>query len=160
MGFLEGTDAAWAWVALGLVLAILEMLVPGVYLIWFAVAAIITGALTGLFDLSLTMQVIDFAFLALIAVFSARRFFRDQAGEGPDPLLNRRGAQLVGQVALVTQAIEHGSGRVHIGDSEWTAKGPDVEMGQRVRVTGSEGTALLVEPVGLLTEDNPTKVED
>ncbi len=40
-------DPHWVWIAIGLVLAALEMLVPGVYLIWLAVAAIITGLLWG-----------------------------------------------------------------------------------------------------------------
>lgn len=56
---MDGLEPHWVWITLGLVLAGLEMLVPGVYLIWLAVAAIATGVLTGLFDLSLTMQVVD-----------------------------------------------------------------------------------------------------
>lgn len=150
----EGIDAAWLWIAFGLVLAGLEMLIPGVYLIWLAVAAIATGILTGLLDLSFTMQVVDFVFLALIAAFSARRFFRDQPDEGPDPMLNRRGAQLVGQTARVTQAIEHGSGRIHVGDSDWLAKGPDVAVGERVRIIGNEGSVLLVERLSLAPRED------
>ena len=38
-----GGNAHWVWITIGLVLAALEMLVPGVYLIWLAVAAIITA---------------------------------------------------------------------------------------------------------------------
>ena len=153
MGWLGDFDAHWVWLTLGLVLAGLEMLVPGVYLIWLAVAAIITGVLTGLFDLSLPMQVIDFVFLALILAFSAKRFLRDKPIESADPLMNRRGARMVGETALVVQAIEHGSGRVHIGDSDWIARGPDVAAGERVRIVGSEGASLLVEPLTLLSDE-------
>ena len=153
MDWLNDLDAHWVWLTLGLVLAGLEMLVPGVYLIWLAVAAIITGVLTGLFDLSLPMQVIDFVFLALILAFSAKRFLRDKPIESADPLMNRRGARMVGETALVVQAIEHGSGRVHIGDSDWIARGPDVAAGERVRIVGSEGASLLVEPLTLLSDE-------
>lgn len=145
---MDGIEPHWVWITLGLVLAGLEMLVPGVYLIWLAVAAIATGVLTVLFDLSLTMQVVDFVFLSLIAAFSARRLLRDRPLIGADPLLNRRGARMVGDVALVVQSIEHGSGRVKLGDSEWLARGPDVPAGQRVRIAGSDGAILLVEPIG------------
>jgi hypothetical protein len=48
--------------------------------------------------------------------------------------MNRRGARLVGETATVVQAIEHGSGRVKLGDSEWIAHGPNVAAGERVRV--------------------------
>jgi len=150
MDWLEGIDAHWAWLTFGLVLAGLEMLVPGVYLLWFALAALGTGILTYLLDLSPAMQVVDFAFLSLIAVFSARRFLRDRPIVGADETLNRRGAQLVGREAQVAKAIEHGTGRVRLGDSEWIAYGPDIAEGAWVRVVGTEGTALRVEPLDLL----------
>lgn len=155
MDWLESLNAHWVWLTLGLVLAGLEMLAPGVYLIWLALAAIAVGALTFALDLSLPIQVIDFVFLALILAFSARRFLRDRPIESADPLMNRRGARLVGATAVVVQAIEHGSGRVKLDDMEWIAHGPNVAVGERVRVSGSEGAILLVEPMGLLTDEGP-----
>lgn len=151
----DSFDAHWIWLTLGLVLAGLELLLPGVYLIWLAAAAIVTGVLTIGLDLSFPMQVIDFVFLSLIFAFSARRLLRDKPIVSADPLMNRRGARLVGETALVVQAIEHGSGRVKLGDSEWIAHGPDADAGQRVRVTGSEGAILLVEPLRLLGDESP-----
>ena len=153
MDWLDGLAAHWIWLTLGLVLAGLEMLVPGVYLIWLAVAAIITGVLTLTLDLSLPVQVVDFVFLSLIIAFSAKRILRDKPIESSDPLMNRRGARLVGETALVVQAIEHGSGRIRLGDSEWIAHGPNVAAGERVRVSGSEGAILLVEPLTLLSDE-------
>lgn len=153
MDWLDGLEAHWVWLTLGLVLAGLELMVPGIYLIWLALAAIATGVLTLMLDLSLPLQVIDFVFLALIIAFSAKRFLRDKPIESSDPLMNRRGARLVGETALVVQAIEHGSGRVKIGDSEWIARGSNVAAGERVRISGSEGAILLVEPLNLLTDE-------
>jgi inner membrane protein len=154
MDWYQNLDAHWVWLTLGLFLAGLEMLVPGVYLIWLALAAIITGVLTYTLDLSVPMQVIDFVFLSLIIAFSARRFLRDRPIESSDPLMNRRGARLVGETAVVVQAIEHGSGRIRLGDSEWIARGPDVGAGERVRISGSEGAILLVEPLTLLSDES------
>lgn len=153
MDWLDGLDAYWIWLTLGLVLAALEILVPGVYLIWLAVAALVTGALTYVFDLGLGMQIIDFVFIALIAAFSAKRFLRDKPIESMDPLLNRRGARMVGETAVVTVAIEHGSGRVHFGDGDWIARGPDAAVGDRVRIIGADGATLLVEPLTLLSDE-------
>ena len=150
----DGIDAHWVWVTIGLVLAILEMLVPGVYLIWLAVAALATGLLTFMLDLSLPMQVIDFVFLALIAAFSAKRFLRDRPIESADPMMNRRLDRMVGQTGTITVALEHGSGRVHVGDSDWMATGPDIAEGTRVRIIGSEGGTLRVEPLSLLADES------
>jgi membrane protein implicated in regulation of membrane protease activity len=159
MDWLGGIETHWLWLTLGLVLAGLEMLVPGVYLIWLAVAAIVTGVLTLAFDVSLPLQIVDFVFLSLIIAFSAKRFLGERPIESSDPLMNRRGARLVGDIAVVVQAIEHGSGRVKLGDSEWIAHGPNVAAGERVRVSGSDGTILLVEPLRLLPEDAPAPAE-
>ena len=159
MDWLNDLAPYWVWLTLGLLLAGVEMLIPGVYMIWLAAAAIITGVLTAVFDLSLPAQVIDFVFLSLIIAFSARRFLRDKPIESEDPLMNRRGARLVGQTATVVQAIEHGSGRVKLGDSEWIAQGPNVAIGERVRVSGSDGAILLVEPLRLLPEEQPAPAE-
>ncbi|MEO7551928.1 MAG: NfeD family protein [Croceibacterium sp.] len=140
----------WIWLTVGVVLAAAEMLAPGVYLLWLGLAAIVTGVMTWVIGMSVPLQVLDFVFLSLIAAFSARRFLAEQPIESADPLMNRRGARMVGQGALVTQAIEHGSGRVKHGDSEWMARGPEMATGQRVRIVGCEGATLLVEPVAEL----------
>ena len=154
MDWFDGFDPHWVWLTLGLVLAGLEMLVPGVYLIWLALAAIVTGVLTLALDLSLPAQVIDFVSLSLILAFSAKRFLRDTPIESSDPLMNHPTQRLVGKTALVVQPIEHGSGKVKLGDSEWLAHGPDTDAGQRVRITGSEGAILLVEPLTLLGDES------
>jgi len=146
-------NAHWVWMTLGLLLAGLEMMVPGVYLIWLGLAAIITGVMTMTLDLSPALQLIDFVFLALIIAFSAKRMLGERPIESSDPLMNRRGARLVGETALVVQAIEHGNGRIKVGDSEWIAHGPNVAAGERVRISGTDGAILLVEPLERLIDD-------
>ncbi len=145
-----GFEAHWIWITLGLILGALEMIVPGVYLIWLALAAIATGLLTLGIGLGLPMQIIVFVSLSLIAAFSAKRFLRDSPIESSDPLLNQRGGRMIGQTAIVAQAFDNGSGRIKHGDSEWLARGPDLDLGTRVRIIGSEGAVLLVEPINLI----------
>jgi len=58
-----------------------------------------------------------------------------------------RGDRMLGETVIVTHAIEGGSGRVRLGDSEWLARGADAVPGTRLRVAGHDGTVLLVEPV-------------
>ncbi|AKM08010.1 NfeD family protein [Pelagerythrobacter marensis] len=153
MDGLDNFDPHWIWIAIGLALAALELVVPGVYLIWLAAAALATGFLTFVLDLGLAVQISNFVFLALILAFSARRFLRDKPIVGADPLLNKRGSRLIGETALVTQAFEGGTGRIRHGDSEWLARGADVATGERVRIIGHEGAVLLVEPLTLLADE-------
>lgn len=144
---LDGLEPHWAWLIAGLVLAVAEMVIPGVFLIWFAAAALIVGLLTAALPIGVPLQVVLFVMLSLASVFAGRRFLHRHPIQSADPLLNRRGAQLVGRQVVVTQAIEGGSGRVRCGDSEWLAQGPDVPVGARMTITGHDGAVLIVEAV-------------
>lgn len=135
----------WAWLALGLVLAVGEMTIPGVFLIWMAGAAVITGLVTWLLPISFALQVVLFAVLSVGAVFMGRTWLRANPIEPADPLMNDRGARAIGETVVVTQVIEGGEGRVKLGDSEWIAKGPDAEPGTRMRVAAHNGSVLMVE---------------
>jgi membrane protein implicated in regulation of membrane protease activity len=147
MDWLGDLQPNWIWLAIGLFLAAAEMAIPGVFLIWLAAAAIITGLLAWVLPIGVPMQIVIFGVLAIVSVFLGRNYLRDNPVEPVDPMMNRRGARLVGQTARVTAAISAGEGRIHHGDSEWIARGPDVEEGERVRIIGSDGAVLLVEPL-------------
>ena len=145
MDWYDNVDPHWVWLAIGLLLAAAEMVVPGVFLIWMAGAAIITGVLAFFLPIGLPLQITIFAVLAIIAVFAGRRYLKDHPITEADPKMNRRGMRLAGETAIVVSAIEGGSGRVKHGDSEWLARGMDAGVGTRVRITGSDGAVLIVE---------------
>lgn len=142
---LAGIEPHWFWLGLGLLLAIGEMTIPGVFLIWMAIAALVTGFTTWFMPIGVGWQVLLFAALSITLAFASRRWLRSNPVESADPMMNDRGARSVGEVVVVSQMIETGQGRVKLGDSEWIAKGPDAEPGTRMRVTGSDGAVLLVE---------------
>jgi hypothetical protein len=67
------------------------------------------------------------------------------AGKSDEPTLNRRGAELVGQIVLVVEPIEaDGRGKVRAADTVWAAEGVKAAVGKRVRVVGVKGTVLTV----------------
>ncbi|MBK6297725.1 MAG: NfeD family protein [Sphingomonadales bacterium] len=145
MDWINGWDADWFWLVAGVVLAIAEILVPGFFMIWLAAAAIATGLIAMLLPIAMPLQILLFAVLAVAAVYAGRRWFALNPIESSDPKLNDRGARLVGETVTVVEAISNGRGRVKVGDGVWIAKGPDAAVGANVRVTGSDGSTLLVE---------------
>jgi membrane protein implicated in regulation of membrane protease activity len=145
IAWIDGIEPHWLWLSLGLVLAIGEMTIPGVFLIWMAGAALATGVVTWFLPIGLLAQVMLFAVLSIVAVFAARNWLIQNPIESADPDMNDRGARSLGQVVVVTQVIENGEGRVKLGDSEWLARGPDAEPGTRMRISGNEGAVLKVE---------------
>ena len=142
-----GLEPHWVWLIVALVLAIAELLVPGVLLIWLAAAAALTGLSALVFGLPLAFQFAVFALFSIASVYVGRRWYANNPVESSDPLLNDRAARLLGQNVIVVGAIENGQGRVRVGDGVWPARGPDAAEGSWVRVTGAEGTCLRVEPI-------------
>ena len=137
---------ATAWIGLALILGIAELVIPGVFLIFLAIAAGATGlALFALPGLSLIAQLASFAVWSGVTVAIGRRWYTDYPVNTSDPLLNDRAGRLIGQIVTVEQAIIGGAGRVRLGDSTWGARGPDAAIGTRLRVAAVEGSALVVE---------------
>jgi inner membrane protein len=147
MDFLNTLQAHWFWLLAGMLLGAAEIIVPGFFLIWFALAAIITAVLTLLLPIGPALQIGLFGVFAIITVYAGRRWFVNNPIVSSDPNLNDRGARLTGEIVAVVEAIQHGSGRVKVGDSIWSAKGSDADAGAMVRITGAVGATLLVEPI-------------
>ena len=140
----------WHWLALGALLAALEIVAPGVFFLWLGVAAIVTGLLLLVAPtLPWTAQLLLFAVLSIVAVYLGRRFFAGRPPASDRPELNRGGQHYVGQVFTLDEPTSDGRGRMRVADSWWRIVAPqgDLEAGIRVRVVGVEGTALKVQRV-------------
>jgi membrane protein implicated in regulation of membrane protease activity len=151
----NGWEPHWLWLLAAAALGIAELIVPGVFLIWIAAAAACTGLLTLLFGIAVPFQFTSFALLSIACVLAGRRWYAAYPVETEDPLLNDRAARLIGRTVTVVAPIEHGEGRVKVGDSVWNCRGPDSDVGTHVRITGAQGTCLVVEPVSLSGEARP-----
>jgi len=143
---LSELEPHWWWLLAAAILAILEVILPGIFLVWMALAAAITGIATWVFDIPFAWQLALFAVLAFVTVLTGRKVYDDNPIESSDPKLNERAARLVGQTVLVVQAIENGEGRVKVGDGVWNARGPDAEVGSEMLVIGADGASLRVGP--------------
>ena len=137
----------YGWWLLALLLIGAEMILPGYFLLWIGIAAGLMGAIVLLAPaLPAIAQAVVFALLAILTCAVYWRFIRPLAEHRDDqPLLNRRGEKLVGQRFVVIEPIVNGRGKVRVGDSLWTAEGPDSPAGARVTVKEARGTVLVVE---------------
>lgn len=133
---------------LAAVLLALEMLAPGIFLMWFGFAAAATGLIAFRYEIAWQWQLIWFCGLSLAAVLLANRYLRQHPLESDQPLLNKRAAQLVGQTFDLTESIENGRGSIRVGDTIWRVEGPELPKGARIRIVGTDGSVLKVEPAG------------
>lgn len=138
----------WAWFVVAGVFLLLELFLPGVFFIWLAIAAAITGLADWLFALPWQAEFLVFAFTAAIAVYGGKRLYRSPAMEPRDnPHLNRRQMGYIGRTFTLREPIADGRGRLVIEDTVWEIEGPDLAAGTRVRVTAVQGMSLIVEPL-------------
>jgi len=135
----------WFWLILGFLLLGLEVLIPGTFMLWFGVAAVVTGGLVLAIPMGVQAQIIIFSIASVISVFIGRYLYSASSSTSENPLLHKRGQQLIGQSFKVTQAIENGKGKVKVGDSEWIVRGEDAEVGTIVKVVALDGNSLIVE---------------
>lgn len=136
----------YGWWLLALVLIAAEMLAPGYFMLWIGIAAGAMGLIMLVVPgLPAIAQAVVFALLAITACLVYWKFIRPLAEQRDDqPLLNKRGAQLVGQRFVLCDAIVNGRGKVKVGDGTWLAEGPDLPAGSEVEIVAVEGTALKV----------------
>jgi membrane protein implicated in regulation of membrane protease activity len=147
---------AWTWFLAAGVLMILELAVPGAFMLWLALAAAATGLLGLFIDLSWQREILLFAVLSLAFVLIGRNLMRRLATEGQGGLfLNRRAEAFVGRQFTLSEPIVGGAGRVRIDDTVWRIVGADAPAGTRIKVAHVEGAALVVEPIEVADRVSP-----
>ncbi len=150
MGFFEqitSLEPQYLWLIIALILGIAEIIVPGVFLIWLAAAAAVTGFVAMFIDITIPGQFTLFGLLALASVFFGRRWYMTHKVESSDPLLNDRAARLIGTNVVAVTPINATSGRVKVGDGEWPARGPDLKKGDAARVVDVASGVLILEEI-------------
>ena len=138
----------WGWMSFGLVLMILELFIPGTFIVWFGFGAVATGLLLSLFDLSATAQIGFFALFSSISVFFGFFVYKKLFGANKQTGTEERvGAKkYIGQSFKVVEPIIEGTGKIAVGDTVWLAKSDkDIAKGKMVKVVDVKGTILIVE---------------
>ncbi|WP_305815161.1 NfeD family protein [Photobacterium leiognathi] len=138
----------WHWLAIGLVLLLLELLGTAGYLLWLGISAVLVSILVLMLPISWPLQWISFAVFALFTTWLWWRYqHKKDKSDASVTKLNQRGAQMIGQCSVVTEAIVAGAGRLQFGDTTWSVvTDVDLEVGQKVEVVAVEGITLVIKP--------------
>ncbi|PSW20611.1 NfeD family protein [Photobacterium sanctipauli] len=137
----------WHWLALGLVLLLLELLGTAGYLLWLGLSAMLVGLVLFLVPISWEMQWVSFAVFSLFTTWLWWRYQHKKDRVGDDARsLNQRTEQLVGQTCVLNEDFSIGQGRLQLGDTTWSAKSEaNIPAGTLVEVVRVEGIVLVIE---------------
>jgi membrane protein implicated in regulation of membrane protease activity len=137
--------AIWAWLALGAVFLMIELVTGSGWMLWPAAAAAGVGILTGASHLAPAGQAVAFAITTVLATYLGRRFLgRPIARQEPD--INDPVARLIGHHGEAACAFNGGRGRVFVDGKEWSAElddAADLSSGARIEVVAVKGGAHL-----------------
>ncbi len=129
-----------------MVLVILEIFSPAAFFLWMGIAAGLVGfLLLAVPDVGWVSQVLAFAVLSVLSIVLGRSYLARHPIKTDQPTLNRRGEQYIGRVFTLDAAVVNGVGKIRVDDTSWKVNGPDCPAGSTVRVTGVDGTVLLIE---------------
>jgi membrane protein implicated in regulation of membrane protease activity len=137
----------WHWVALGLALIVLEMLVSTFFLIWFGLGALITGLACVMLPLGFTAQLLLWAVASSTMVAVWLKYFKTpvntHAGQAKEGVL--------GIIGLVTRPVtETGEGEILfqrpvLGADRWPVVADlPIASGERARIVDVLGQTLKV----------------
>lgn len=131
------------WLIIGLILLILENLIPGVYIMWFAFGALVTSLFTDILT-EISQQIFLFVVVSFISLYTYIKFTENKK---PD---QNKEAEIETNDYLINQYGETVSNRrVKVGDTEWIIANQsyNFKKGEKVIVKKVLGSSLFIERV-------------
>jgi membrane protein implicated in regulation of membrane protease activity len=137
------------WFLIGLVLLLLELILPGFVIIFFGAGAWVTAVVCLIFPIGINMQVAVFTFSSVILLLLLRKYLRKQffseSRSGVETLTD----EFIGKTAVVESDIKKGyPGKVSFKGTTWNAlSDKTIKKGQSVEIIGKESISLIVKPL-------------
>jgi len=131
------------WLIIGLTLLILENLIPGVYVMWFAFGALVTSLFTDILT-EISQQIFLFVVVSFVSLYTYIKFIENKK---PD---QNKEAEIETNDYLINQYGETVSNRrVKVGDTEWIIANQsyNFKKGEKVIVKKVLGSSLFIERV-------------
>ena len=133
------------WLAILVLLVIIEIVTMGLTTIWFAGGALV-AFIASLFDAGIGVQVVlflvaSFALLLVTRPLAVKHFNKEREKTNAD--------SLIGTAGIVIEKINNllGEGAIRVNGLEWSARSADdsiIEVGSQVLIENISGVKLIV----------------
>lgn len=139
----------YVWLALTVVLALIEAATAQLTTIWFAAGAFVTMLLALFGVKSIPVQIVVFACVSLIALIATRPLVKKVLNKKKQPT---NADMNIGETGIVTEKIDNvnASGAVKLKGVSWTARSEDgavIAENELVKVIRIEGVKLIVKKI-------------
>lgn len=135
------------WFLLGLVFLLLELVIPGFFIIFFGLGAWVTALICLFSEPSTNLQMIIFAFVSVLSLLALRKMIQKKFFYQDENLSNEIEDEFTGREAIVIENFENNRGRVEFKGTMWKAESDSpLNAGQSVTIISKESFTLKVEP--------------
>ncbi len=137
------------WFVVGLVLILMEFIIPGLVIVFFGLGAWIAAIFVSIFpEMAFWVQMMIFTVfsvgtLVLLRRTLKKRFFSNQEGAESEGL-----DDYIGQTAVVEKAIKNGEGKILFKGVSWSAYADeDISEGAKVTIIDKDSIKLKIKPM-------------
>jgi len=136
------------WFILGLVLLLLELVVPGFVIIFFGVGAWITALVCLIANPGINLQAAIFAVTSLIALLDFRKMIQNKFIYSKDDKSEAIEDEFTGREAIAINDFGPGTtGKVEFRGTQWNAEsGSEIKSGQHLIIIEKVNVKLIVKP--------------
>lgn len=136
---------AWQILAgLGLLFLILEMTVPTMFFLNFAVGAFVT-AICSIYIFSWTALTIIFVAVSLVSLLVLRPLLVKKTNKSQETGIS---AKYIGKIAKVVETVNQNSGVISIYDERWEARSDrEIPAGAKVEIVKNESLVMFVKEI-------------
>ncbi len=144
-------NAAVIWFVAGFIFFLLEFVIPGLILFFFAVGAWIVAVLSLFIDMPVDAQLLIFLVCSVLTILLFRKWLKKLVWSGKSS--SEIEDEFVGKKGKAETFIGPGqNGKVDFKGTSWDATSEDViEMGENVIVTGNDSILLIVKSTKYLS---------
>jgi len=141
------SDPAVIWFLVGLGLLLIELILPGLVILFFGTGAWVTALVCAITDISLNWQILIFLVASLLGLVLLRKYLKKRFFSKTDKVTQDQLEEFIGRKAQAVEAFKEGAGKVEFKGTRWSARCDEaVSKGQWVIITNKESLTLIVKP--------------
>lgn len=148
MDFLSNPQ--YLWFILGIILLILEIAIPGLFILFFGIGAILTSIITWIFNIPISIQLTIFLISSIFGLIIFRKYLKKilftYNSQNKEVTLEQ---EFIGKHAIADTDFEaNHTGKIIFKGAPWSARSSYfVKKGEEVIIIAKDNITLIVEPI-------------
>ena len=141
------SDPAVIWFLIGLGLLLLELVLPGLVILFFGVGAWVTSLVCAITNINLNWQIAIFLIASLLGLVLLRKYLKKRFFGKSDETVQDQLEEFIGRKAKAVDDFKNGVGQVEFKGTRWSALSDEpVAKGQWVIIQSKDSLTLNVKP--------------